>query len=558
MLDRVARIFLSALVLCVAIAIMAPAHARASDYRNRDGACTGVAATAVAAPIDSVWIAVESGVPAARDILRSARAREGTRLAFAVSPADREGHAEVDIRLDDIRELNIPQSLSNSVTYDDNRAAAVVADPRSAMRALWRVDEATVAAADLAYEVKEIRAPDLGEVGLVGRLDPKLVRERLPGYDVVAIYLDEYSGFKAAVFERQKPSPGYEHRIYAIAGTQVFTDTDFRDWAAGLTMARAQMVATGALKMIADAAAYAGDTRNGGEVLITGQSQGALTAQGMGFILQDYLDASPAPHHLVHVVSWGAAGAKQAIATMIHKARAGDGRDIPAPFERHMASTDPDYAGAMAVWERVAAGWRALDAAAVDAHIGTVAKEMRVVGYFFAIDPFARAGTFLGTSLVFPTLFVMPDGCEALVSELMFATRAGNLGITLEAHFINGYARAVERGALAVARPAEPEKWPWVLDLLPTAEVVGRLWLGEIYRDTVLSSAANWKLCTAARQWRTDRNSRCQKGYWPGCSPESGDKGGEATTMTDDANWCLIEDGPAPTMAAMPERVLAR
>lgn len=529
-------------MLAVSLAAVAASTSRASDSLP-DAACSGAAASLAAAPRDSVRIAVESDIPAARDILRSARQREGDRLSFAVDRTGRRGGTEVDVRLDNVRDLDVPRSLSNSITYEDDPAAAVVADPRSAIPALWRVDEATVAAADLAYEIKENPAPQLSESG---RLDPGLVHEKLPGYDVVGLHLDRYSGFKAAAFERRNPAPGAAHRIYAIAGTQVFTDTDFRDWAAGLTMARAHVVSTAALTMIAEAARYAGDPKGGGEVLITGQSQGALTAQGVGFLLQAYLDASARPHHLVHVVSWGAAGARQAIADMIHAARGGKGRDIPPAFERHWSYTDPAYGRAMAVWDRVVGAWQALDAAAVDARIETVAKEMRVVGYFFAIDPFARAGTFLGTSLVFPTPLVMPDGCEELVSELLFATRAGNLGITLESHFLNGYARAVDRGALAVARPAEPEEWAWVMDLLPSAEIAGKLWLGEIYRDTVLSSPANWTLCTEARRWRTGRNARCEKDYWPGCSPRSWYHGGEATNDSDVAHWCLIEDAPAP------------
>ena len=128
----------------------------------------------------------------------------------------------------------------------------------------------------------------------------------------------------------------------------------------------------------------------------------------------------------------------------------------------------------------------------------------------------------------------------------MFQTRAGKLGITLESHFLKGYLRAVERGALAVARPAEPVKWQWVIDLLPTGNAVGRFWLGEIYRDRVLSSAANWRLCENAEQWRTNRNRMCRRDYWPGCSKSSFERGGEAISEARGARWCLIEKPGAP------------
>jgi hypothetical protein len=61
--------------------------------------------------------------------------------------------------------------------------------------------------------------------------------------------------------------------------------------------------------MIRDAATYAGDMRGGGEVVLTGQSQGGLVAQGVGYMLQAFLDASPAMHHLIQVVSWRGTGA---------------------------------------------------------------------------------------------------------------------------------------------------------------------------------------------------------------------------------------------------------
>ena len=102
---------------------------------------------------------------------------------------------------------------------------------------------------------------------------------------------------------------------------------------------------------------------------------------------------------------------------------------------------------------------------------------MHVIGFFFDIDPFARVGTSLGEPLVFPVELVLPQRCEQLVTELVLDTRIGDIGLRLEAHFLKGYRRAAERGAIGLARPAQITQRGWVLDLLPPAEVVGRTWL---------------------------------------------------------------------------------
>lgn len=543
MLRRIAAAALALIAILIAALAAPPAHA---GWLGREAlGCVGPAY--LLGPRDEVRIRTASAVPAARDILTNARSREGTRMAFNIVEGSPDQPAAVRVRLDNVRELALPRSLVGDIVYDDIRKTDAVDDPRSRVVPLWPVDEATAVAADLAYEVEERWLDGLREEGSVseGR-----VLTALPGYEAVRTYLDVYTGFKAVVFEKQDPALGAAHRIYAIAGTQVFVNTDFRDWAAGLTMARSHMVSSAALRMIADAAAYAA-SEGGGEVFVTGQSQGALTAQGVGFLLQAYLDAgapqvNASGHRLVHVVSWGAAGALEPVVTMIERQRSGLGRDFPRAFERHWAHADPEYARAVATWARITTGWSRLKPAEIAPYVETVTARTRSVGYFFEIDPFARAGTFLGTSLVFPTAFVLPAGCEQLVTELMFQTRAGKLGITLESHFLKGYLRAVERGALAVARPAEPEKWQWVMDLMPTGNAVGRFWLGEIYRDRVLSSPANWRLCEDAEQWRTNRNQLCREDYWPGCSNESSDGGGEAISEARGARWCLIEEPEAP------------
>jgi hypothetical protein len=535
----VLRRAVAAVLAMVAIAAAAPA-AQAGWLGREALGCSGPAY--LLGPRDDVRIRTESAVPAARDILTTAKSRDGAQMSFRIVEGGADEPAAVRVRIGNVRDLALPRSLVGDIVYDDIARTAVVDDARSRVVPLWPVDEATAVAADLAYEIEERWLDGMREDGSVpeGR-----VLTALPGYQAVGTYLDVYTGFKAVAFEKQDPPLGAAHRIYAIAGTQVFVNTDFRDWAAGLTMARSHMVSSAALRMIADAAAYAA-SEGGGEVFITGQSQGALTAQGVGFLLQAYLDAGASSHRLVHVVAWGAAGALEPVVTMVERQRTGLGRDFPLAFERHWARADPEYHRAMAAWARITRDWSRLKSTEIASHIEAVTARTRSVGYFFEIDPFARAGTFLGTSLVFPTAFVLPAGCDQLVTELMFQTKAGKLGITLESHFLKGYLRAVERGALAVARPAEPEKWQWVMDLMPTGNAVGRFWLGEIYRDRVLSSPANWRLCEDAEQWRTNRNQLCREEYWPGCSNESSDGGGEAISEARGARWCLIEEPKAP------------
>ena len=209
----------------------------------------------------------------------------------------------------------------------------------------------------------------------------------------------------------------------------MFESRDYRDWASGLMMASPQFVSDAALTMIRHAADYAADMEHGGEVVVTGQSQGALGAQGLGFLLQEYLNAKGGPHHLVHVVAWGAAGAEAEIV-------AGDRPVPPRRQPRRLAAAgtphgllpSPTTRRSMAIWHAIGWQWLTLDDAAIDAHVRSVAAQMRIVGFFFEIDPFARAGQFLGTPFVFPTELILPDRCDNLVLELLFRTRIGKLG----------------------------------------------------------------------------------------------------------------------------------
>jgi hypothetical protein len=430
----------------------------------------------------------------------------------------------VELSLGPVQDLRLPEGNPATLYLPNRYAAEVLVDRRSRIPALWRLDETTVLAADIAYD---IRLP-------AGGGPPVLDREsaaQLADYRLVRLYADDYSGFAAAAFEARPERGLAPHRIYAVAGTHVFEHRDYRSWASGLTFGRAQFTSTAALELIADAAAYARHPR-GGEVVLTGQSQGGLVAQGVGYMLQAVLDADPRPHRLAHVVSWGATGAQEVILRMIQGARADSGRGNAPELERHWAASDPGYARGAAVWATLVRQWGAIPGGSEAAAIREATAQMRVVGYFFEIDLFARAGTFPGTALAFPTALILPGGCDVMVIEALIGAPGGAFGVRLESHFLNGYRRAVSRGAIALARPALPAKWSWATDMLPALEGAGRLWLETLYLEGPAASPANWERCVASPRWLTRRNRACRETYWPGCAAE-------------EASWCLIRDaGP--------------
>ncbi|MFC7552263.1 hypothetical protein ACFQU7_08365 [Pseudoroseomonas wenyumeiae] len=246
--------------------------------------------------------------PLAQDIL----AHHGIRATWSGSGRQ----LRLELHLDGIQNLRLPEGSAATLYLPRGSTPDVMRDRRSRLPQLWRLDDATVVAADMAYD---IRLPETDAAGALPVLQTDL--GQLPGYRPVKLYGDMFSGFAAVALERLPGGGSAPHRIYAIAGTHVFEHRDFRSWASGLTFGRAQFTSTAALEMIRDAAAYARDMRGGGEVVLTGQSQGGLVAQGVGYMLQAYLDASPAMHHLVQVVSWGGTGAQEVIQRMIAAAR---------------------------------------------------------------------------------------------------------------------------------------------------------------------------------------------------------------------------------------------
>ncbi len=453
-----------------------------------------------------------------------------------------DGVGEIELVLRDVRDLALPQRSPGAVTVTGRDATDVIEDVRSSLADIPRIVEATVVAADLAYDIQEQGDPDGNRDRDGGQVDEETFAREMPGYRIQQIYVDRFSGLTAFALE----SVSSRHRIYAVAGTQVFIDRDYRDWASGMMMARPQFVSDAGLLLVKDAADYARDPENGGEVFFTGQSQGAVIGQALGFLTQDLLNAQPSQHHLVHVVTWGVTGAIEPLAEMIDDARQGQGRDVWPPLEEHWRLSGARNSIVDAVWNTLEARWSATADEPAAEYVRRVAEQMHVIGFFFDIDPFARVGTFLGTPLVFPVELVLPQRCEPLVTELVLRTRFGRVGLQLESHFLKGYRRAVSRGAAELARPARVEQRRWVLDLLPSAEVVGRTWLDNIYLTRLGDDKANWQRCFASQHWITDRNSNCRQRYWPGCDREL-DGTGPSPQSSDGASWCLIRE---PSVAA--------
>jgi hypothetical protein len=501
---------------------------RAAEARDQVARCDAAAQQLGDAHLRDLHLSFRRLLPFAQDIL----AAHHVQASFAEGGRQ----ARVELHLRHVRQLDVPEGNPATTYLAGVDGGAILQDRRSRHPALWQVDEATVAAADRAYD---IRYRDPADPASRPWLEESETAAALTGYEAIAIYTDRYSGFAGLVLEAKDRT--HPHRIYAIAGTHVFDHTDLRTWASGLTMGRGQFVSTAALRMIRDAADYAADLRGGGEVFVTGQSQGGLTSQGVGYLLQAYLDARGAPHHLAHVVSWGAVGARETLGRVIAQWREGESRGVWRAIERHWAATDPGYATAAEVWNAIASRWDGVAPGAEDAHLSDVASRMRVVGYFFEIDLFSRGGSFLGTTFAFPTALILPDACDTMVAEMVAGAQGGDFGVRLESHFLKGYRRAVARGAIAVARPAEPAKWEWVTALIPTLETIGDLWLETLFLSGDATLAPHWRGCTSSAEWFTRDNRICRADFWPGCGRDQ-----------DAQRWCLVREGaPGRSLPAL-------
>ncbi len=518
--------------LCVAIAMLAGAAARAETLEQRRAAaeahaarCGPAAAHAARAKTHMMNVSMTAAVPYVREILSSHR------LSARVDSQGRAAH--VELHLSNLRDVEMPDGEGLATYRTDVDAARVQQDPRSRIPRLWRIDETTVEAASLVYDVRFPPAELLlGEPTLDlsgGSVVPA-------GYEVVKLYTGGYTGFAGLALESTPASGLPKHRIYAIAGTHVFDHTDLRGWASGLTFGTAQITAQAALLMIHDAAAFAADLQDGGEVFVTGQSQGGLSSQGVGYLLQTYLDATAPRHHLVHVVSWGGIGVEEALVHMIGQQRAGEGRGTWRRLETHFSALDPTYSEGARVWNAIAGEWARVAPGREREHVQAVVGRMRVIGYFFEIDMFARVGTFIGTTFAFPTALILPEDCDEMMAEAVVGNTAGTFGVRLESHFLRGYRRAVGRGAVGFARPAYPHKWQWATDLLPTFDAVGRIWMETLYLSGPATRPHTWQGCERAGVWMTQHNRRCEATFWPGCGP----------VVQAEPNWCLITEDAVP------------
>ena len=138
----------------------------------------------------------------------------------------RDRSAGIELVVRDVRDLPLPHRAAGAVTSTGRNGAEFVNDRRSSLADALDIVEASVVAADLAYDIQEQAQSDLRAIG---RLDPETVSRELPGYIIQRLYVDSFSGLKAVALESRLS----RHRIYAIAGTQVFVNRDYRDWASG-------------------------------------------------------------------------------------------------------------------------------------------------------------------------------------------------------------------------------------------------------------------------------------------------------------------------------------
>src|SRR5512143_3258966 len=79
-----------------------------------------------------------------------------------------------------VRNLDLPHWLSNRMTYLEPALGAALHDPRSRLADLSKIDQNTVIASELAYDVEESVDDDLRSRG---RLPDEALRRELPGYE---------------------------------------------------------------------------------------------------------------------------------------------------------------------------------------------------------------------------------------------------------------------------------------------------------------------------------------------------------------------------------------
>lgn len=394
-------------------------------------------------------------------------------------------------------------------------------DPRSKLGDLLAVNAASLAAASLAYDL-EI-AEDLVTSTSSATLSSEAQSKLPPKYRFVRGYADVYSGFNGLVIEA---TVAPRHRIYATAGTQVFENADFRDWASLFTLARAQTSSDSALLMAADAATYA-QSPDGGEVIFTGQSQGGILAQGLAFLTQSLINGDGNRNtHLLHVVAWGAMGSLETITSLILRSQKSTTRDFDSTLTDYWTRTSADFRRAQDLWNKVRPRWRGFTLERANNEIANVVSEIHVIGFFFAADVFAHIGTFIGAAFLLPAKLAEPESGEETRVDTSLGSKSGTVGNVMESHFLIGFERALKRGGLAQAKPTPRPASGFASKVQALLDPLGDLWLYDLYLTKIGKSDAHWRQCQEAKKWKTDRNSWCEKPYWPGCSRST-------------ASWCF-------------------
>jgi threonine dehydrogenase-like Zn-dependent dehydrogenase len=266
------------------------------------------------------------------------------------------------------------------------------------------------------------------------------------GYKFLKLFgTGDPSGFQAIVFESEEVG---KPRIYAMAGSQVFERTDWRDIWANLGLGMSHATSKGAEEMLLDAFLY---VRKTGDIVITGQSLGSNIAQHFGYFLQRNLNRAAAATQTpavgkARLITWGVEGSKEII-------------------ERTFKEADSN-----------------------EAYDPSIGEQLDATGYFFEWDPFARNGTFIGKPLAFSPTHLL-SWYEKLHAQLM------GYGIELEGHFLSSYRRASRKGGLCSVQEVYPAKIN--KDFTAASE-----WLGRI--GEYMAMAHTRKLTPEERQQRKD------------------------------------------------------
>lgn len=450
--------------------------------------------------------------------------------------------SQIRLNINDLNRIEVP--AENLIPVEEYRTSDIhhVQDSRSTIRNLLDVDNMLAYAADAAYDVISNDSLTNLQVGISQR-NGVPHQDLAARYRIQKIYADAYTGFKAIAFESiQRNLP--KHRIYAIAGTFVFFRPDLRTWASGLSLGRLGSLSDASLELVEDAAMYAA-SRDGGEVIVTGQSQGGILAQNTGFLVQMRLNAEKEQRRLdqtklVHIITLGAVGSVEAIEKFIKQSLEGNVRGISVDIERHIKYLNVErYSRILATWRKIESAWRTLrpDPVQIREFVFNEAKKMRVIGYFFQLDLFARSGTFLGTTYLLPYELAFPRQCDRLQAFDILSNMKASRAFVFETHFLNGYRRAMQRGVLSLARPMLPKKWDWVLNLQRVLDPVSDLWMNTLFLEQTAATQENWNECKKSKSWTTMRNRYCTQEFHPGCSQVPYSQG-----SSDFNSWCLIRE----------------